>query len=154
MAPYVVAIAHPSLQMLVDPFVDGLRAETRRFKSPGGSDPKPSSQITDKLADRRSRRFGVIENETLIGIASLSHDGEVSIAVAAEHRGRGVGTMLLRHLIERATLLGHQRLVMEPNRRSAPVAALTERLGWVGFDMGGGRVELILELDQRHIGAG
>ena len=152
MAPYVVAIDHPSLQLLVDPFVDGLRSESRRFDRRGRANPKPFPSLVRKVTDRQRRRFGVIEPERLVAMASLSRDGEVAVAVLANRRGRGLGSMLLSNVVERAGALGYRRLVMESSRRSRPVAALGARFGWKSFEIGLGRVELVLDLRHSRTG--
>lgn len=152
MAPYIVAIDHPSLQLLVGPFVDTLRSESRRFDRRGRTNPKPFPSLVRKVTERERRRYGVIEHERLVAMASLSRDGEVAVAVTADHRGRGLGSMLLVHVARRAAALGYRRLVMESSRRSQPVAALARRLGWVSFELGLGRVELVLDLQHSRTG--
>lgn len=152
MGPYVVAIDHPSLQLLVTPFVDELRSETRRFDRRGRANPKPFPSLVAKVTDVERRRFGVIEHERLVGMASLSRDGEVAVAIAAPHRGRGLGSMLLTHVAGRAVALGYRRLMMESSRRSKPVAALAVRQGWDSFELGLGRVELVLDLQHTRTG--
>ena len=152
MSPYVVAIDHPSLQLMVGPFVERLRGESRRFDRRSASNPKPFPSLVRKVSDNTRHRFGVVENGALIGMASLSRDGEVAMAVAAHRRGRGIGTMLLDHVVRRAQLIGLRRLVMESSRRSKPVAALGGRFGWTAYELGRGRVELVLDLRDRRTG--
>lgn len=151
MEPVVVSIAHPSLQLLVEPFVELVRAESRRFDRASAANPKPFPSLVRKVTDPQRHRWGVVgDGGELIGMASLSTDGEVAIAIAEHRRGDGLGTVLLAHLVERAERWGFERLVMEASRRSRPVAALGERFGWSSIEVGRGRVELLLDLPRRR----
>lgn len=149
---YVVAIGHPSLQSLVDPFVDTLRGETRRFGRAGICNPKPFPSLIRKVADPERRRFGMMEDRELVGMASLAPDGEVAMAIAASHRGRGIGTRLLQHVALTAERDGYTRLLMDSTRRSRPIAMLGDRFGWTSFDLPHGRVEMSLQLPSRATG--
>ena len=152
MVPYVVAIDHPSLHRLVEPFVETLRAESRRFDRGSASNPKPFPSVVRKVTDPRSLRFGVMQDGRLLGMGALSSHGEVTMAMAEPHRGKGFGTMLFAHIVETAEKRQYGRLTMESNQRSAPITALGERFGWSAFEAGRGRLELILELPRRRAG--
>jgi len=152
LSTYVVAIGHPSLHSLVGPFVDTLRAESRRFDRAGIRNPKPFPSLIRKVADPDRRRFGVVTNGDLIGMASLADDGEVAMAIAATHRGRGIGTSLLRHVALTAERDGYTRLLMESSRRSRPIAQLGTKFGWTSFDLPHGRVEMTLQFPSRATG--
>lgn len=152
MSTYVVAIAHPSLSCLVAPFVDTLRNETRRFDRAGIGNPKPFPSLIRKVTDPHRRQFGVMTGGELVGMASLAADGEVAIAIASTHRGRGFGTGLLQHLAVTAERDGYTRLLMESSRRSRPIAQLGDKFGWTSFDLPHGRVEMTLQLPTRATG--
>lgn len=150
MSPYVVAIDHPSLLSLVPPFIDELRQESRRFGRIDAANPKPFPSLVRKVTDPTRYRFGIMTGRGLVGMASLAADGEISMAIAAPHRGVGHGTMLLVHVIHIAERAEFGRLHMTSSRRSRPVSRLGERLGWTIVDAGRGRVDLILDLPRRQ----
>lgn len=152
MSTYVVAIGHPSLQSLVGPFVDTLRAETRRFDRAGLHNPKPFPSLIRKVSDPGRRRFGVMTDGDLVGMASLADNGEVAMAIGASHRGQGIGTSLLQHVALTAERDGYTRLLMESSRRSRPIAQLGSKFGWTSFDLPHGRVEMTLQLPSRATG--
>ena len=144
MSPFVVAIDHPSLHHLVAPFVEVLRSEPRRFGRDGACNPKPFPSLVRKVTDASRRRFGTMLDGDLTGMASLSSDGQVALAIAAPYRGKGLGTLLLEHVALTAERDGYSRLIMESTRRSQPVAQLGERFGWTACEQERGRVELML----------
>ncbi|WP_040491949.1 GNAT family N-acetyltransferase [Ilumatobacter nonamiensis] len=152
MSTYVVAIGHPSLQSLVGPFVETIRTETRRFDRAGIRNPKPFPSLIRKVTDPDRRLFGVMTDGELVGMGSLADDGEVAMAIAATHRGRGIGTCLLQHLALTAERDGYTRLLMESSRRSRPIAQLGTKFGWTSFDLPHGRVEMTLQLPSRATG--
>jgi GNAT superfamily N-acetyltransferase len=143
---YIAAIDHPSLYGQIQPFVDGLRAESRRFGAADRCNPKPFPSLVRKVSDPQRLRFGAMLDGRLVGMCSLSRDGEVAVVLDHDHRGQGHGTLLLSHVIQTATKLSFPRLVMETSRRSRPVSRLSERFGWTSIERGHGRVELILNL--------
>ena len=150
--PYVVAIDHPSLVHLVVPFASRLHDEPRRFGRAGVCNPKPFPSLIRRVTDRERRRFGVMSIGELVGMASLSVHGEVAMAVAAAHRGQGIGALLLEQMVVEAERAGHERLVMESSRRSRPIALLGQRYGWSVHELARGRVELTLQLRCRLTG--
>lgn len=152
MTSYIVAIDHPSLLADVRSFVDVLHTESRRFDRGAAANPKPFPSLVRKVCDPTRRRYGCVLGDRLVGMASLAADGEVSIAVAADERGRGHGGRLLHHVAETAQRDGYGRLVMYSTRRSRPVAVLADRFGWSTFDIGRGRVALVLDLERRMTG--
>jgi GNAT superfamily N-acetyltransferase len=147
-AVLVVALDHPSLDGRVAAFTDALRAERRRFEPGASADPEPFPSLLVKIEDPRSLRIGVLADGRLIGAAAIAADGEVAIAVAPDRRGRGVGRLLLGAALERAARDGFARLHLLTSRRSKPVVALGDALGWTAVDTGGGRVELFVDLDR------
>ncbi len=68
---------------------------------------------------------------------------ELSIAVDSSARGRGVGTELLRAVIETAAREGHEALSLSVNMRN-PAKRLYERLGFRGMRGSQGSVTMIL----------
>ncbi len=151
MPPYIVAIDHPSLRPLVSSFVTELRAESRRFGRVDASNPKPFPSLVRKVTDPQRTRFGVMTEHGLVAMASLAHDGEISITVAAEHREVGHGTRLLVHVIQVAEQAEFGRIFMTSTRRSGPITHLGQRLGWTVVDVSPGRLDLFLDLPRRHI---
>jgi phosphinothricin acetyltransferase len=56
---------------------------------------------------------------------------EDSVYVRADHHGRGVGTLLLRDLIERARSIGHHTVIAIIDARQAPSVRLHARMSFV-----------------------
>lgn len=150
MPPYIVAIDHPSLMHLVDPFIDELRQESRGFGRIDAANPKPFPSLVRRVTDRDRIRFGTMTDDGLAGMASLSRDGEISLAIAAPHRNLGHGTKLLVHVVQVAERAGFGRVHMISSRRSRPVTRLADRFGWTVVDSSRGRLDLILDLPRRQ----
>jgi len=151
MQSYIVAIDHPSLTSPTDLFVADLRQESRRFGRVDAANPKPFPSLVRKVTERSRMRFGIMSEHGLIAMASLAHDGEISMAVSAAHRGVGHGTNLLVHVIETAERAHFGRIFMTSSRRSRPISQLGDRLGWTAVDISPGRLDLFLDLPRRHI---
>ena len=149
MEPYLVAISHPSLERAVLPFLEAIGSERRRFGRLASCDPKPFPSLVRKIVDPERIRFGVVVDGRVVGMASIAHDGELSMAVAADQRGHGIGTMLMERAIEVAAVRGMGCLRMSSSHRSRPVAALAARHGWTVVDLGRGRLELLLDVVRR-----
>ncbi len=150
MEPYIVAVDHPSLFCLVRPFVTELRNESRRFGKVDAANPKPFPSLVRRVVDPARTRFGVMTEHGLVAMASLSLDGEISMAVAADHRGNGHGTKLLIHVIQVAEQSEFGRVFMTSSRRSRPISRLGTRLGWTPVDITPGRLDLFLDLPRRQ----
>ncbi len=146
MTSYIAALDHPSLHDQIRPFVNRLCAEDRRFGTANRNNPKPYPSLIRKVSDPSRRRFGVVENAQLIGMASLAADGEVAMVIDPRRRGHGHGTLLLAHVLTTAERQSHPRLFMQTSRRSVPLARLGARLGWTSVEHRHGRVELICNL--------
>jgi len=151
MEPYIVAVDHPSLLSLVATFVDDLRSESRRFGSADAANPKPFPSLVRKVVDPTRARFGIMTRHGLVGMVSLSDEGEVSMAVAAPHRGLGHGSKLLVHVIGIAERAEFGQVFMTSSRRSRPISQLGSRLGWTTVDVTPGRIDLFLDLPRQHI---
>lgn len=70
---------------------------------------------------------------------------ELAVAVAARHRGRGLGTRLMRELGERARAEGVRRLSLSVDAEN-PALRLYERLGYRELSRDEGGVRMVLEL--------
>lgn len=140
----VVAADHPSLDDQVAEFVDTVRDEPRYFGPSARRNPKPFPSLLAELQQRGGFRLAAMHGGHIVGLVRVDDDGCVHIAVAAEHRGRGTGTMLLSAATARAAQLDFGRLVLHSTRRSRAVRRLGERLGCTSVDLGRGRVDLIL----------
>jgi len=70
---------------------------------------------------------------------------ELAVAVAAAHRGRGLGTRLMRELAERARAEGVERLSLSVDAGN-PALRLYERLGYRELSRDEGGVRMVLEL--------
>ena len=63
--------------------------------------------------------------------STRAHTGTLGLAVTAPHRGRGVGTALLRETLEAARARGLTRIELGVRGGNARVVALYERFGFV-----------------------
>lgn len=143
----VVALGHPSLTNCLAEFADQLRGEQRYFGR--SAVPKPSRSMIERLMTLGSVNFGVMSNDQLIAMARVDDSSELDIAVLADWRGNGIGSLLLRHTIERAEFVGHERIVLHSSRRSRPVAAIGQRSDATAVDYGDGRVDIIFARQHR-----
>jgi GNAT superfamily N-acetyltransferase len=76
------------------------------------------------------------------------HDAEVAFVVADSWQGRGLGSVLFRHLVERARELGVRRFVAETLAHNVAMLALFRHAGLpITERHGGGVVDVALELD-------
>lgn len=145
--PLVVAADHPSLDGAVERFLAALRAE-RRFLGPSASmNPAPRRSLVDALAQLDDGfRLAAVRDGHVLGLARVDRDGDLHLAVAAEHRGCGVGTHLARHVVDRARVRGYGRLCLRTSHRSRPTLALAAQMGFMVIDRGRGRLDLVLDL--------
>src|ERR1700741_4574350 len=60
-----------------------------------------------------------------------AHNGVLAMAVLAEYRGRGIGSALLREVLQGARTFGLARVELAYREGNARVAALYERFGFV-----------------------
>jgi GNAT superfamily N-acetyltransferase len=108
--------------------------------------PKPFPSLIDHLGEPSLVRLCAHDGRAVIGVATITDDGRLWVAVSEEHRQRGVGRRLITAAVERARVTGHRRLVLTSSHRSGAVAALAADLGWIVVDQGRGRIDLIIDL--------
>lgn len=160
--PTIVAADHPSLDRAIDRFGSQLRHETRYFGPTAAANPKPYPSLVDGLARSGPAqqdpvrgnsggvgggfRLAAVAGREVIALARVDDAGEILVAVAADHRGRGVGTSLVRALIGHARNVGYGRLRMRSCHRSRAVTSLGVSMGFMVVDYGRGRIDLILDL--------
>ena len=78
---------------------------------------------------------------------------EVSVAVRAEHRGRGVGTVLLRALVGEARDRGIGRLSLSVARDN-PAVSLYQRIGFRSCSSDGSVTTMVIDLRGPDMSAG
>jgi GNAT superfamily N-acetyltransferase len=139
----VVAADHPSFVDARSQFIDGLRAEQRWFGRAASVGPKPFPSLIARLLQTDCIRLAAVVDGQIIAMASVSRDGEASVAVAAPSRGSGVATELMRAIAERARMAGHSKIFIRSSRRSRATTTLGSELGGTVVDMGRGRIDLI-----------
>ncbi len=142
----IVAADHPSLIDARERFASELRAEQRFFGRSAG-DPKPFPSLISKLLAGEGARLAAMVDGRIIGLACIQADGEASVAVVEEWRGRGVASALLGATIDRSRRMGHSMVFVRSSHRSRAVAAIGESLGGTVVDLGRGRIELIFTVD-------
>jgi GNAT superfamily N-acetyltransferase len=143
----IIAADHPSLDAGVEQFADEVRAEPRCFGRFDGTGPKPFPSVVARVCSRESGfRIAALHEGRIVGLARVDDRGEVLVVVVAAARGRGVGLALARAMVDRARADGVPRLVLRSSRRSRAIVALAESVGFIGADVGLGRVELTLDL--------
>ncbi len=84
-----------------------------------------------RLADDACQLFLACDGEEPVGQVRLDHDGAratISVSIAAEHRGRGLGVAAIREAARVADVEAIDAFILEDNARS--VAAF-ERAGFV-----------------------
>ena len=142
----IVAADHPSLGGDIEAFLDDVQRQQRFFGPSARSNPKPFRSLIDSMRERGGFRLAAVECGRIVGLARVDGAGEMFLVVGAEHRGRGIGTVLGRSMAERGHALHYTRLVIRSTRRSRAVRRLGEALGAVVVDDGDGRTEFIMDL--------
>lgn len=107
--------------------------------------------------DHREREaITVVVDGEIIGVGRYDHrddegaaDGEAEVAfvVADSWQGRGLGTILLDHLTERARAAGLTRLVADTLAHNRPMLAVFERAGATTEGVHAGVVHIAIDLD-------
>ncbi len=142
----IVVADHPTLERLITQFLDALGAEPRYFGPSASSNPKPFPSLLRTLAAVDGFRLAAVHDDHIVGLARISPDGELHIAVAKAHRGRGVGTLLGRAALERAIDLDFSRIVMRSSKRSRAARRVGTSMGCVVVERERGRTDLIAHL--------
>lgn len=151
-AVLVVAADHPSLDRDVDRFVGALRAEPRFFGPSAAANPKPFPSLIAGLQAGDGFRLAAVDDGEIIGLARVAADGELLIAVRADRRAAGIGTVLGRAAVSRACDLGYGRIVIRASRRSRAVRRIGDQLGCVVVHRELGRTDLILDVQRGDTG--
>ncbi len=144
----IVAVEHPSLDGDVELFLDGLRSEQRYFGPTARANPKPFSSLIESLQRRTGFRLGVVECGRVVGLARVDRAGQMFIAGLPEHRGRGIGTLLGKAVLDRATQLGYQRISIRSTTRSRACHGIGAALGCAIRVGTRGRTDLIVDLHE------
>jgi len=121
-------------------FVSGLSPETRSNRLLGGSRAITREYIESLVSVDYSRDMALAATvmfgaETLIGVARYvlekdDQSGEFAIVVADAWQGRGIGTRLLRKLLDVARRRGLKRLYGDILATNRPMLELVRRLGF------------------------
>lgn len=98
----VVSVDHPSLDGDVVRFLADLRTESGASGSHAQSRPTPVASLIHELGLRNGLRLGVVQCGRLVGMTRIDERGRLHLAVAADHRGRGLGRLLVEATAERA----------------------------------------------------
>jgi len=109
-ANLVIAVDHPSLDGALQTFLQELRSEigcTGRGPTPART---PSTDLIDRLGASKTMRLGVMVGGRLVAVASVDNEGSVALAVAREHRRRGVANELMEVVSARASAIGYPPL--------------------------------------------
>jgi RimJ/RimL family protein N-acetyltransferase len=149
--------------LLADGFAR-LSEESRRlrFLAPKPSLSEAELRYLSEVDGHRHEALGATDAGTRqgVGIARFVRDdddpsrAEVAVTVADEWQGRGVGTVLLEHLAERAREEGVARFTALVARDNRPVQGLLERIGPVRVvHHDGATAEYEIELAPRGLGA-
>ena len=134
---------------------DGFSDRTRYLRFLG---PKPRltaaelRYLTDVDQHRHVALAAVGPTGAFVGIARYAmapgdeDTADVAVVVADEWQGRGVGTQLMRELVARAAANGIPKLTATTLHENPGARALLRRVGFRTASIGGGDVELELEL--------
>ena len=103
--------------------------EKRAYRTPWSR-----SMFASELAKPSSICLGAFEGDQLVGYIINSRYVDawhvMNVAVAAEHRRRGIATMLLERLFEATAGRGRRGYTLEVRVSNAGAVALYERLGF------------------------
>ncbi len=90
-----------------------------------------SEEDARRLAEGRDHVTFVAEaNGEVVGEATLYNDGEFSLVVRKEFRKRGVGTLLVKRIIDEARALGMGHVKFYTLAENYPMIALAKKLGF------------------------
>jgi ribosomal protein S18 acetylase RimI-like enzyme len=121
-------------QAALTAFLDRIPEGDRTFFKENIEDPA----VVDAWTRPGGTRSIAVDGERVAGYVAVvplhgwsSHVGEIRIVVDPDHRGRGVGRMLVRHAVREALALGLTRLVVEVVADQAPAIGLFRSHGFV-----------------------
>jgi N-acetylglutamate synthase-like GNAT family acetyltransferase len=89
-------------------------------------EPWNQPQGSEVLADESDAIHAMaMENDQIIGVARMHKSGEYQgqvrcVAVANEAQGKGVGKAIMKHLEERAAIMGIKEIVLEARENAVP----------------------------------
>jgi RimJ/RimL family protein N-acetyltransferase len=92
-------------------------------------------------------------DDTIVGVGRYAHaDGQpaaahIAVAVADDHHGEGIGTLLAQSTVQRARANGFRRLIATTLWENAPARALARRAGFRPTTTHGHEIEHELHLD-------
>lgn len=123
--PRVVALAHPSLDRLVETFATQLCRDSRHDST---IDTRVTTSSSDQLAPR-TLRLGLIVADRLISIVSVDAEGCAAIATLGAWQGSGVDRQLLSTAIERSLTLANTVPVFRCDRLDPSLVGLALSCG-------------------------
>lgn len=123
--PRVVALAHPSLDRLVETFSAQLRQDGLRGST---LDDRVATSTSDRIAPR-TLRLGLVVAERLISMISVDAEGNAAIATLDPWRGTGVDRQLLATAIDRSLALGNTVPVFRSDRLDPSLVGLALSCG-------------------------
>jgi len=123
--PRVVAVAHPSLDRLVETFATQLHHDSLR-------DATIDDRVVTSASDRvppRTLRLGLIVADRLISMISVNADGDAAIATLGPWQGSGIDRQLLSTAIDRSLALGNTVPVFRSDRLDPSLVGLALSCG-------------------------
>lgn len=96
---------------------------------------RPIGSITCRFFETAKRGYGFVDEDTL----------EMGMAVVEEHRGKGVGNLLLNALLEEAKKQGIKAISLSVDSRN-PAMRLYERFGFKALNTEGTSITMKLDL--------
>lgn len=123
------AVPEPRIQivpMSAETVEEVAQIERRSFSSPWSLD-----MLAEELSNPMAVYYTAVEDGTVLGYAGLHHiidEGYITnIAVRADRRGQGIGSLLLDALVAYAQEHGLRTLSLEVRASNAPAIALYEK---------------------------
>jgi len=124
--------------------------------------------VKPRLSPREVAYLTAVDHESHAALAALDDDGsfiavaryaldserpctvEVAVEVADEHQGRGIGSELVRRIVEHAGHNGYRRVRATMLWENARARALFKAIGFRARGSSGGLLDLELELPQSY----
>ena len=132
---------HPQDNAAERAFIESLSPEARRYRFLG-SMVRPSDRLVEQLTDidyRHEMAFvAVVQEDALQKIVGVSRYGadkdgincECAVTVSDEWQDKGLGTLLMKHLIEVARTKGIQRMFSVDSAENTQMRDLARHLGF------------------------